>query len=155
MVTKALESSDVEEIIENEKPSNGLFLSVGEELFACRKISVSWHMMQFGHAQREASRIKPPHKDGECPGPYVNEEKEQCKYCAEASDQRSQAGMDLMAAMRSLILKVLKPEERDRFIRYMDDEAELKEGELEEAIGDVLSQLGGQDKNKDRSLGKH
>lgn len=136
---------------------NGIYLEVGKERFECRKTSVSWHMMQFGHAQREASRIKPPHKDGECPfdGALADRpENYKCHACKTANEQRSQAGMDLMAAMRSLILKVIKPHERERFIYFMDEEADLDEGELEEAIGSVLSRLGNQDANKDRSLGK-
>lgn len=133
--------------------SESIYLEVDKEKFECRKTSVSWHMMQFGHAQREASRIKPPHKEGECPK-VEGEEDKKCAACLTAIEQRNQAGVDLMAAMRSLILKVIKPDERERFIHYMDEDADLDEGELESAIGDVLAQLGGQDTQKDRSLGK-
>lgn len=122
---------------ELEPTAKGVYLTLGGESFRCRNTSVSWHMMEFGAAQQKAARANPVHKD--------NDEGKPCKCpaCEEASKARAEAGMDMMAAMRKLILAVIVKSERDRFLKFMD-EAELDNGELEEAIGNVIAELGKQ-----------
>lgn len=117
-----------------------VYLTVGNRSFPCRRVGVSWHMMQFGHAQRRAQRIRAPHPD-EGGKPH------DCDLCKKAQSDRTAAGMDMMDAMRALILKILRPEVRQDFEDFMDNEADVEPNELEEAIGNTIGLLGGQDSN--------
>lgn len=131
---------------DQEAPDNTVYLIVGERSFPCRRTGVSWHMMQFGHAQRKAQRIRSPHAD--VPDSTDPNKKVPCvcDQCKKAQAERTEAGMDMMDAMRALILKILKPEHKQDFIDYMD-EADVEPNELESAIGDTIGRLGNQDSN--------
>lgn len=120
-------------------PDNTVYLIVGGRSFPCRRTGVSWHMMQFGHAQRKAQRIRAPH-------PEVDGKPHDCAQCKQAQTTRTEAGMDMMDAMRALILKILKPDVKQDFEDFMD-EADIEPNELEEAVGDAIGRLGGQDSN--------
>jgi hypothetical protein len=124
----------------------GVTLDVGDERFECRKVSVSWEMMKFAIAQTEARTRYAHPVDDEDDDDARDEHNETCKSCAAIAVKRNDAGMRLMVIMHNVILKLLKPRERERFEEFMVDAA-LKPNELEEAIGDVMSALGG-DKGK-------
>ncbi len=132
----ATESTALEGQIE--KAATGVYLYLGNESFRCRKSSVSWHMMTFGAAQQRVARNKPIHKDNEDGTPH------DCPSCKEAAQERSEAGMEMMAAMRQLILSIVVPSDRNRFLKFMDT-AELDENELEKEVGKVIAELGKQD----------
>lgn len=127
-----------------------VYLILGERSFPCRRVGVSWHMMQFGHAQRKAQRIRTPHADVADPNDVSKKIPCACGQCKKAQSERTDAGMEMMNAMRALILKILKPEVKEDFVDFMD-EAELEPNELEEAIGNVIGRLGGQDPDKGKA----
>ncbi len=114
---------------------DGLNLYIRDEVFACRRVDVSYQMMMFAQAQRKAQVPIPKNMPD---GPA----KEALK------DKRNQAGMSLMDTMLSTVQALLKPAERDRFHQFMMDisltENPLKPGEFQEAIGEVISAAGGQ-----------
>ncbi len=125
---------------ELEPSAKGLHLNVGGQSFRVRNTSVSWHMMTFGAAQQKVARNKPIHKDNEEGKPC------RCPHCEAATQARNEAGVDMMAAMRNLILSIIVPSDRARFLDFMDT-AELNPNELEEAVGEVIGKLGSQDNN--------
>lgn len=136
----------------------GVYLHLLNEAFECRKIGVSWHMMKFAVAQR-ASRKPLPHN--QVPEDEVDKHIEGdaengipgCSVCEAAREKKNEAGIDLMAVMHDLILKILKPRERERFEAFMEDpNTALGPSELEDAIGEALAEIGGKaPKEKTRS----
>lgn len=117
-------------------PSNGLVLRIGDEEFECRRVGTSWQMMQFAKAQQAANTHIPTRLLPDDPR----------RIAAEA--KRNEAGMKMLATLYDTAMVLLKPGERDRFASYMDElsasEEGLKPGELEEAIGNVIANAGGE-----------
>ncbi len=113
---------------------SGLYLRIRDEKFECRRVSISWQMMQFARAQRAAQVDIPRNLDR-------NSERYK-----ELSEKRNNAGMRLMSLMLDSIMVLLKPHERERFEEYMDKISSdgLEPNELESAIGDVIGQVGGE-----------
>lgn len=112
----------------------GLFITIRDESFEIRRVSVSYPMMKFAQARRKADVHIPEsfHKDD--PRRKRMEEK------------RNEAGMEIMALLLDAMQILLKPKERERFDQYltelsMSDEG-LKPGELEDAIGEAMSLVG-------------
>jgi hypothetical protein len=92
------------ELIEDlpvEKPDTTVYLILGERSFPCRRTSVTWHMMQFGHAQRTAQRIRAPHPDVVDPEDTNKRIPHDCPQCKKAQSDRTNAGMEMMNAMRA------------------------------------------------------
>ncbi len=112
----------------------GIFLTIRGEDFECRKVSVSWQMMQFARAQRAANIVIPSGLPEDAP------------KRKELEAKRSEAGMRMMSLLLDTVNVLLKPHERDRFEQYMDDASAdgLEQGELENAIGAVIAAAGGQ-----------
>lgn len=132
----------------DDEVDDNIYLKLGAEQFACRTVGLTWEMMKFAKAQRVA-QLKAPH-------PAVDGEGEPhtCKACKAVEDKKNAAGTDAMIGLHSMITKVLKPEERDRFNDFMDD-AELEPNELESALGEVVSELGKErDTDEGKALGK-
>lgn len=125
--------------------SDTVYLELNDKKFECRRVSVSWQMMKFAVAQREAATPIPHPKEFE-----LATHREICKSCADVSSKRNNAGMTLMATMHDTILRLLRPSERERFEEYMID-AELEPEELENAIGEVIAAIGSQGKDKGTS----
>ena len=119
----------------------GVYLTIRNEDFECRKVSVTWQMMQFAKAQRAAQVTIPSGLTKDSP------------RRKELEDQRNAAGMSLTRIMLDTIMVLLKPHERERFEEYMDKVSSegLEPNELEEAIGNVIAAIGGNedDKGKD------
>lgn len=133
---------------ELETHEKGLSLNIGDESFRCRRISVSWDMMTFGAAQQRAARAKPIHKDNPDGTPH------NCAPCKDAAEERNAAGMEMMAAMRALVLKIIVDSDRNRFLNFMDT-AVLENDEFERAIGEVIGKLGNQDSKGPKAKAKH
>lgn len=112
----------------------GIFLTIRGEDFECRKVSVSWQMMQFAKAQRAANITIPSALPEDSP------------KRKELEAKRSEAGMRMMSLLLDTLTVLLKPHERERFESYMDEiSAEgLDQGELENAIGAVIAAAGGE-----------
>lgn len=115
---------------------DGVYLILGTQMFGCRSVSVSWQMMKFAVAQRNANAPIPHPKDFE-----NKKHLELCKSCADISKRRNDAGMSLMTTMHDTVLILLQPEERERFEEFMIT-AELEPEELENAIGNVIAAVG-------------
>lgn len=113
----------------------GIYLSIRGEDFECRRVSISWQMMQFAKAQRAANITIPSALPEDSPKRKELEEK------------RNEAGMKMMSLLLDSALILLKPHERERFEQYMDEVSEdgLELGELENAIGAVIAAAGGQE----------
>lgn len=134
--------------IEGEVVDNTVYLELQGEKFACRKVGLTWEMMKFAKAQRVA-QLKAPHPAKDPEGLAHS-----CKACDDIRSKQQEAGTDAMIGLHSMIIKVLKPTERDRFNMFMDD-AELEQNELESAIGDVIATFGGEaDGTEGKELGK-
>lgn len=113
----------------------GVYLTIGDEQFECRRVSTSYQMMKFAKAQREAQ----VHIPSGLP-------KESEKYKA-LTAKRNAAGMAMMATMLETITILLKPHERERFDTYMTDVSMgegLEPNALENAIGEVIAAVGGE-----------
>ena len=114
----------------------GIYLTVRGESFECRKVSVSYQMMKFARAQREANITVPSGLPKDSP------------KRKELEERRNSAGMAMMALLLDTCMILLKPAERQRFEDFMDaasaDEEGLKPGELENAIGEVIAAAGGE-----------
>lgn len=119
----------------------GIFLTIRGEDFECRKVSVSWQMMQFAKCQRQANVPIPSGLPEESP------------KRKELEEQRSAAGMKMMSLLLDTMMILLKPHERDRFEAYMDQVSEdgLEQGELENAIGAVIAAAGGEQGKAERT----
>lgn len=113
----------------------GIYLSIRGEDFECRRVSISWQMMQFAKSQRAANITIPKGLPDDSPKRKELEEK------------RNEAGMKMMSLLLDSALILLKPHERERFETYMDEVSEdgLELGELENAIGAVIAAAGGQE----------
>lgn len=110
--------------------ADAIYLTIGKEMFECRRVAITWQMMKFAVIQRQA-RIKVPE--------YLDETDP--KRVA-VEERRNAAGMELLAIMHDTIMLLIRPEERDRFEEFMMS-AELLPNELESAIGNTIAQLGG------------
>ncbi len=113
----------------------GIYLDVQGERFECRRVNVSWHMMKFAKAQRDANVFIPKNMPE---GPQRTE----------LEDKRNRAGMSMMATMLDVVMVLLKPHERPRFESFMDSADDIPMGALENAIGAVIAKLGGDDEGK-------
>lgn len=113
----------------------GLNLTIRDEDFECRRIDVSYQMMKFAVAQRQAQVPIPKNMPD---GPRKEE----------LTAKRNAAGMSLMDTMLNTVMALLKPHERERFDEFMNDLAmsdhPLNPGEFQEAIGEVIAAAGGQ-----------
>lgn len=113
----------------------GVYLIIADEKFECRRVSVTWQMMQFAEAQRKANTNIPRLPEDH---PKV----------IEAHRIRNEAGMEMMSTMLKTIRVLLKPYERTRFEEFMDtlsqSEEGIEPGALESAIGEVIAAVGGQ-----------
>lgn len=121
--------------------NGGVYLTIRDEQFECRRVNVSWYIMKFARAQRKAQINIPKNMPQ---GPMRTE----------LEEKRNSAGIELMAIMLDTVNCLLKPHERDRFENYMDtiSETGLEPGELENAIGNVIAAVGGNEEGKaDRS----
>lgn len=128
------------------EPSNGLELVIKGEAFACRRVSTSWQMMQFAKAQREASITVPKNMPE---GPQRTK----------LEERRNNAGMAMMALLLDTAMILLQPHERDRFRAFMDEisysDEGLDQGELENAIGNVIAAAGGESGKAERPTASH
>lgn len=115
---------------------SGIYLVLGKERFAAKRVSVSWQMMQFAVQQKKSKVFIPTHLPADHPERKAAEEK------------RNDAGMELMVIMHDIVMKLLRPFERERFIEFMAT-AELDPGELESAIGDLIGAMGGEGEGKE------
>lgn len=119
----------------------GLFVTVRDESFEIRRVSVSYPMMKFAQARRKA--------EVHIPAGWAKDDPRRKKL----EEKRNEAGMEIMALLLDAMQILLKPKERDRFDSYltelsMSDEG-LKPGELEEVIGHAMSLVGdAEDKGK-------
>lgn len=117
-------------------PSNGLVLIIKDEEFECRRVGTSWQMMQFSKAQQAASITIPKGLPEDHPRRIELEEK------------RNAAGMKMLSALYDTAMVLLKPSERERFKDFMDEQGLSEEGidngELEQAIGNVIAAAGGE-----------
>lgn len=124
-------------------PSNGLALVIKGEEFECRRVGTTWQMMQFSKAQ-QAANIAVPRDNGHDEGCVCP----MCKRRKELEDKRNSAGMMMLSALYDTAMVLLKPAERERFKSFMDEQAMSEEGidngELEEAIGNVIAAAGGE-----------
>lgn len=128
-----------EDVVEGTVEDKGIYLVINGEHFKCRKVSVSWQMMNFAAAQKKARSIHVPE--------HLPEDDSRRK---DAEERRNAAGLDAMVAMQQITLKLLKPEERERFDTFMA-ENDVEPGVLEEAIGDVIAAIGAQDDDKGKA----
>jgi hypothetical protein len=119
----------------------GIHLTIRGEDFECRKVSVSWQMMQFAKAQRAANITIPSGLPEDSP------------KRKELEERRSAAGMKMMSLLLDTTMILLKPHERERFEEYMDTISEdgLEQGELEQAIGAVIAAAGGEKGKAERT----
>src|SRR5690348_1934913 len=119
----------------------GIYLTIRDEEFECRRVSVSWQMMQFAKAQRAANLTVPSGLPKDSPKRKEIEEK------------RSAAGMKMMSLLLDTINVLLKPHERERFEEYMDEISAdgLEQGEREDAIGSVIAAVGGEQGKAERT----
>lgn len=129
----------------NQVADDTVYLTLGGHDFACRRVSISWQMMKFAVAQRDANAPIPHPKDYE-----LETHRSACKSCSDIHKRRNDAGMTLMATMHDAVKILLRPDERDRFEDYMST-AELEPEELENAIGDAIARIGSQGKAKGTS----
>lgn len=132
----------------------GIFLELGDDRFECRKVAVTWHMMRFAKAQRVT---RTPYAHTHIPDDkledHINGTKDEqgntlttgCEACQKIANKRNDAGMDLLGIMHDMLMTLLKPYERDRFIEFMET-AGLEPSELEDAIGEVIAEVGGAEK---------
>lgn len=111
-----------------------VYLTVGGQKFLCRRVSVTWQLMQFAKAQQAANITVPRNLPEDHPKRKELEEK------------RNAAGMKLLSTMYDTIMKLLDPRERDSFEDFMST-ADLEPDELEKAIGDVISAIGNDDES--------
>lgn len=129
------------------EPSNGLELVIKGEAFACRRVSTSWQMMQFAKAQREANISIPKGMPADSP------------KRKELEERRNNAGMAMMALLLDTAMILLQPGERDRFRLFMDtvsySDDGLDQGELENAIGDVIAAAGGERGKAEQPTASH
>ncbi len=121
----------------------GIYLTVRDEAFEIRRVSISYPMMKFAQARRKAEVHIPKHLPEDDPR----------RKKAEAT--RNAAGMEIMALLLDATQILLKPNERDRFDSYMmelsmTDEG-LKPGELEEAISQAMAAVGEVEEGKQES----
>lgn len=134
-------------------PSNGLVLIIKGEEFECRRVGTSWQMMQFSKAQQAASLTVPRDlgHDAKCTCPH-------CKRRAEIEEKRNAAGMRMLSALYDTAMVLLKPSERDRFSTFMDEqgltEDGIDNGELEQAIGNVIAAAGGEEGKADTATSR-
>ncbi len=130
-------------------PSNGLVLIIKGHEFECRRVGTSWQMMQFSKAQQAASITIPK---GLGAGHADNCECGQCARKADLEEKRNAAGMKMLSALYDTAMVLLKPGERDRFREFMDEQGLTEEGidngELEEAIGNVIAAAAGETPGK-------
>lgn len=116
---------------------DGLMLLIRDEAFECRRVDVSYQMMKFAVAQKKAGVVIPKGLD-----------KDSQRY-KDLMEQRNEAGMSLMATMLETVTILLKPAERGRFDNYMAEvsmsDNPLKPGEFQDAIGEVIAAVGGQE----------
>lgn len=126
--------------------SSGIFLTIRDQEFECRRVGTSWQMMQFSKAQQAANITIPKriHEKG-CTCHL-------CKRVNELENRVNKAGMLMLATLYDTAMTLLKAPERDRFKEYMEDislsDEPLKPGELEEAIGNVIAAAGGEEPGK-------
>lgn len=123
--------------------SNGLVLIIKDEEFECRRVGTTWQMMQFSKAQ-QAANITVPRDPGHHEGCNCPLDKRR----RELEDKRNEAGMKMLSALYDTAMVLLKPNERDRFREFMDEQSMTEDGinpgELEEAIGNVIAAAGGE-----------
>lgn len=131
--------------IDRREDDNSIYLTLDGHDFECRRVSVTWQMMRFAIATRDANAPIPHPKEFDDP-----KHLERCKSCADIAKRRNDAGMGMMATMHDTVMKLLKPHERDRFELFMRD-AEVEPDELEHAIGDVIARIGSEGKDKGTS----
>lgn len=112
----------------------GIYLTIKGEQFECRRVSVSWQMMKFAKAQRDANVVIPK---------GLPKDSQRFK---DLSAKRNSAGMLMMAVMLETVNILLKPHERDRFDEFMETASMdgLEPNELENAIGEVIAAVGGE-----------
>lgn len=138
-----LEAANQSSAVEGEvyDGQGGIFLTIRGRDFECRKVSVSWQMMQFAKAQRAANIVIPSGLPEDSPRRKELEEK------------RSAAGMKMMSLLLDTMMILLKPHVRDEFEEYMDEISEdgLEQGELENAIGAVIAAAGGEQGKAERT----
>lgn len=115
----------------------GIFLTIRDEEFEIRRVSITYPMMKFAQARRKAEIRVPEHLPKDDPRRVKAEEK------------RNEAGMEIMALLLDATNILLKPSERDRFDQFMTElsmsDEGLKPGELETAISDAMATVGGAD----------
>jgi len=123
---------DGSDIVDGE---GGLYLTIRDEAFELRRVSINYQMMKFAVARRNADVHVPEHLPEKDPRRVKAEEK------------RNAAGMEIMALLLDATNILLKPHERDRFDQFMTElsmsDEGLKPGELEEAIGAAMAAVGG------------
>lgn len=121
----------------------GIYLTIAGENFECRRVSVSWQMMQFARAQRAANITIPSGLPEDSP------------KRKELEEARAAAGMKMMALLLDTCMVLLKPAERARFESFMDEtsasEEGLSQGALEKAIGEAIAAAGGEEGKADRT----
>lgn len=112
----------------------GLYMTIRDEHFEIRQVSVNYPMMKFAQARRKSETHIPKHLPEDDPRRKAAEEK------------RNEAGLEMMALLLDAIQILLKPRERERFDAFMTElsmsDEGLKNGELEAAIGQAMATVG-------------
>lgn len=114
-------------------------LEVGGQSFQTKAISPTWHLMKYAKAQQVGYQAGKDYKAAEAAGD------DEAK--AKAEEDWEQANSQLLVIQYNLIMRLLKADERARFEAFMD-EADLEPNELEEALGNAISQLDGGEENE-------
>lgn len=111
-----------------------LEIKVAGRAFPIRRVGVTWQLMQFAKAQREAQKPV-PELDPDMP---LNVQEDTLAKRA----AREAAGQDLLLVMFTTINKLLRPEVREDFAKFLDDpDTDLEPDELETAIGNAIASV--------------
>jgi hypothetical protein len=127
----------------------GIYLTIKGEDFECRRVSTTWQMMQYAEARKKSDVHIPDVPKG------LPDTDPRMIRKAKAEEQRNIAGMNMLALLLETATVILKPHERERFRAFMDEvsasDEGLDQGELETAISNAISAVGGQGKEADRT----
>lgn len=132
-------SEVLEPDVANITSDSDVFLYLGGEQFACRRLGTTWEVMRQTKISRLYDRLGDPDR-------YPKDDPRR----EETRNKRNELMGDLIVMQHDMVMKLLKPYERDRFMVFMET-AELGLDELDTALGDLIVDISNRGKANGRS----